>query len=477
MRKVFIFSIILLLYQAFEPALGADQLVVDSLKNAIRKSIKEPCFPARSFSITEFGAKPGSSEPATLAIKKAIEVCSSAGGGTVIVPEGIFFSGPIYLKSNVNLHLEKNAIIRFSTQPQDYLPLVRTRWEGIDCYNYSPLIYANNEHNIAITGEGVLDGQADTSNWWKWKGKTEYGWKNGMPSQLNPEGRPRLLKLNEQGTDLELRSFGEGGYLRPPFIQFYQCTGILLEGFSIRNSPFWLIHPLLSENIIIRKIHAESHGPNNDGIDPESCRNMIIHDCYFDTGDDCIAIKSGRDNDGRKWNQASENILISNCRMKNGHGGVTIGSEVSGGCRNVVVDSCEMDSPELERALRIKTNSLRGGIIENIYFNNITIGQVKESILNIDCQYELKNSSAGNFPPLIRNIYLTNITSKKSRYALFLKGIPGYVSLDKIVINNAFFNGVQKDNFLENTGNILLENVFINGLKYSLPEKSCHKTP
>lgn len=477
MYGTFVFLFILHFYQVSLPLQGATPPVADSLKNAIRQSVKEPSFPARSFKITDFGAKSGSSEPATQAIKKAIELCSSAGGGTVVVPAGTYFSGPIYLRSNVNLHLEKNAIIRFSTRPEDYLPLVKTRWEGIDCYNYSPLIYAYNEHNIAITGEGILDGQADTSNWWKWKGKPEYGWKKGMPSQLDPAGRPRLLKLNEQGTEPELRSFGEGGYLRPPFIQFYQCTGILLEGFTIRNSPFWLIHPLLSENIIVRKIHAESHGPNNDGIDPESCRNVIIYDCYFDTGDDCIAIKSGRDHDGRKWNRMSENILIIACRMKNGHGGVSIGSEVSGGCRNVVVDSCKMDSPELERALRIKTNSLRGGIIENIYFSNISVGEVKESVLDIDCQYELKNSSAGNFPPLIRNIFLTNITSRKSRYALFLKGVPGYVSLDQIVINNALFDGVQKGNFLENTGNIRLEKVYINGLECSLPATSCHKTP
>lgn len=477
MYRAFVFLSTLFFFPAVGPAQKAIRPAADSLKNVIRQSVKEPIFPARSFRITDFGASPGSSEPATLAINKAIELCSSEGGGTVIVPAGTYFSGPIYLKSNVNLHLEKNAVIRFSTRPEDYLPLVKTRWEGIDCYNYSPLIYAYNEHNIAITGEGILDGQADTSNWWKWKGKPEYGWKKGMPSQLDPDGRPRLQKMNEQETGLEFRAFGEGGYLRPPFIQLYQCTGILLEGFTIRNSPFWLIHPLLSENIMIRKVHAESHGPNNDGIDPESCRNVIIRDCFFDTGDDCIAIKSGRDHDGRKWNRISENILITACRMKNGHGGVSIGSEISGGCRNVVVDSCVMDSPELERALRIKTNSLRGGIIENIYFSNIAVGEVKVSVLDIDCQYELKTNVAGNFPPVIRNIFLINITSRKSRYALFLKGIPGFTSLDQIVINNAWFDGVQKGNYLENAGNIYFEKVYLNGSECSLPSKSCHKTP
>lgn len=477
MLKACVFLIPLILFQVFQPLQGVTLSKADSLKNAIRQSVKEPSFPARRFKITDFGAKPGYSKPATQAINKAIELCSSSGGGIVIVPAGTYISGPIYLKSNVNLHLEKNAIIRFSTCPEDYLPLVRTRWEGIDCYNYSPLIYAFKEKNIAITGEGILDGQADTSNWWKWKGKPEYGWKKGMPSQLDSAGRPRLLKLNEQETNPEVRSFGEGGYLRPPFIQFYECSGILIEDITIRNSPFWLIHPLLSENIIIRKIHAISHGPNNDGIDPESCRDVIIYDCYFDTGDDCIAIKSGRDHDGRKWNRMSENILITNCRMKNGHGGVSIGSEVSGGCKNVVVDSCKMDSPELERALRIKTNSLRGGIIENIYFSNIAVGEVKESVLDIDCQYEMKNGSSGLFPPVIRNIFLTNITSRKSRYALFLRGIPGYISLDEIVINNSSFHGVQKGNYLENTGNIRLEKVYINGSEFSLPATSYHKTP
>jgi len=163
--------------------------------------------------------------------------------------------------------------------------------------------------------------------------------------------------------------------------------------------------------------------------------------------------------------------------MKNGHGGVSIGSEISGGCRNVVVDSCVMDSPELERALRIKTNSLRGGIIENIYFSNIAVGEVKVSVLDIDCQYELKTNVAGNFPPVIRDIFLINITSRKSRYALFLKGIPGFTSLDQIVINNAWFDGVQKGNYLENAGNIYFEKVYLNGSECSLPSKSCHKTP
>lgn len=448
---------------------GIDLHEADSLRKRIQQLVREPSFPEKRYFITDFGAVPNSSEPATLAIKRAIEQCSAEGGGMVVVPEGTYLSGPIYIRSNVNLHLDKNAVIRFSTQPSEYLPIVKTRWEGVDCYNYSPLIYAYNEHNIAITGEGVLDGQADTSNWWKWKGKPEYGWKKGMPSQLDSRGRPRLMALNEQGTETELRCFGEGSYLRPPFIQIYQCSQILLEGFTIRNSPFWLIHPLLSENIIIRKIHAVSHGPNNDGIDPESCRNVIIQNCFFDTGDDCIAIKSGRDYDGRRWNQMSENILITGCRMKNGHGGVSVGSEISGGCRNIVVDSCIMDSPELDRALRFKTNILRGGIIENIYFRNIIIGEVKESVLNIDCLYELQAGTKGGFPPAIRNIYLTNITSKKSRYALYIKGIPGYNSIDQIVITNARFDGVQRRNYIENAGKIVLKNVFINAVEYTLP--------
>ena len=419
-------------------------------------------FPGIDYYVTDFKTSNDTTEWYTQAINKAIDVCSEKGGGVVIVPEGIYFTGPIILKSNVRLHISDGAILKFSTNPVDYLPVVETRWEGVDCYNYCPLIYAVNETNIAITGNGILDGQADIKNWWHWKGKSEYGWEEGMSSQLDPAGRPRLMFFEQNNVPVEERIMGEGSYLRPPFIQFLNCNTILIENITIKNSPFWIIHPLLSENIIIRGITAISNGPNNDGCDPESCKNVLIEDCFFETGDDCIAIKSGRNNDGRTWNIPSENIVIRNCRMHDGHGGVVMGSEISGGCMNIFVEDCLMDSPNLERAIRIKTNSFRGGIIENIFIRNITIGEVEEAVLKINCIYEMKDGEKGDHPPLVRKIFLDNIRSEKSKYAIYFQGIDMQNVIHDVIINNCYFNGVEKGNFIEFADFPILHRVYIN---------------
>ena len=209
----------------------------------------------------------------------------------------------------------------------DYLPLVYTRWEGIDCYNYCPLIYANGAENIAITGKGLLKGNASVDNWWKWKGKKEYGWKEGEPSQLDESARPLLDELNKNNVPADQRIMGEGHYLRPQFINLVNCKNILLSDFTMENSPFWIIHPLFCENVIVRGLIINSLGTNNDGCDPESCKNVLIENCYFNTGDDCIAIKSGRNNDGLKSGRPSENIIVRNCMMENGHGGVVMGTK------------------------------------------------------------------------------------------------------------------------------------------------------
>ncbi|MCC8174370.1 MAG: glycoside hydrolase family 28 protein, partial [Odoribacter sp.] len=212
----------------------------------------------------------------------------------------------------------------------------------------------------------------------------------------------------------------EDDCLRPPFIQPYKCKNVLIEDVKVIRAPFWLLHPLLSENVIVRGVTMESHGPNNDGCDPESCKNVLIENCYFDTGDDCIAIKSGRDEDGRAWNIASENIIIRNNIMKDGHGGVVIGSEISGNCRNVWVENCEMDSPNLDRVIRIKSNAVRGGIIENLYVRNIKVGECKEAVFRVEMKYE-KVLEGPNLP-VVKNIHLENITSEKGRYGIFIDG-------------------------------------------------------
>ena len=430
--------------------------------SAIVRGINKTAFPDLHFNILDYGAVPDE-DTVTDAVNRAIKACSDAGGGIVDVPAFSFLTGPVRLMSNVNLHLEDGAVLRFSTNFEDYLPVVKSRWEGMDCYNYSPLIYAANEENIAITGRGILDGQADNSNWWPWKGRSEYGWQQDVPNQMVSWGRPRLLHMMEENVPVEDRVMGDGSYLRPPFIQLLECYTILIENVKIKNSPFWLIHPVLSEHIIIRGITAESLGPNNDGCDPESCKSMLIENCFFNTGDDCIAIKSGRNEDGRRWDVPSENIVIRNCEMHDGHGGVTVGSEISGGCRNVFVEDCTMHSTRLERAIRIKTNSFRGGIIENLYARNINIGEVDEAVLKINCAYDVKNNDSGSFPPLVQNIYLEKITSQKSDYALYFQGLESNDVIRNIQISNCHFDGVKEKYFIDFASLPVMNKVYING--------------
>ncbi|MDR3329238.1 MAG: glycoside hydrolase family 28 protein, partial [Prevotellaceae bacterium] len=352
---------------------------------AIEKSIKLPTFAAATFSIADFGAVPNDSLAlGHAAINAAIDSCSAAGGGTVLVPQGVFHTGPITLKSNVNLHLEEGATLKFSTDPALYFPAVLTRWEGIDCYNAHPLIYAYEAQNIAITGKGTIDGSASHDNWWQKK-----AWR---------PGRQRLLAFEQSDTPVEQRVMTEEDGLRPPLINLYKCTSVLLEGVTLRNSPFWVTHPLLCDQLVVRNLNIYSLGPNSDGCDPESCSNVIIEGCLFDTGDDCIAIKSGRNNDGRRWNTPSSNIIVRRCKMQDGHGGVVIGSEISGGYKNLYVEDCEMDSPDLDRVIRIKTSTCRGGTIENVFVRNVKVGQCGEAVLKINLLYDSKEECRRDFP-------------------------------------------------------------------------------
>ncbi len=375
-----------------------------------------PVFPAHEFRITDYGAISGGTNDASPALAKALTACTQAGGGRVTVPAGEFLTGPIHLPSNVELHLETNATLKFKTDPDAYLPAVFTRFEGIECYNYSPLIYAFQQTNVAVTGAGTLDGQATEATWLAWKGR------KGNVTGTQTAARKRLDAMNNDQVPVDQRRFGTGDFLRPNFLQFHQCRNVLVEGVHLRRSPMWEIHPLLCTNVTVRDVDILSHGANNDGCDPESCRDVLIEGCTFDTGDDCIAIKSGRNSDGRRVGVPSANIIIRHCVMRDGHAGTAIGSEISGSCTNVFVEDCEMSSPNLVCALRLKSNAVRGGLERNIFMRNVHVGRVADSVLQINFLYE--EGTNGNWPPVARNVVLENITVDHTPRVLNITGFP-----------------------------------------------------
>jgi len=463
MKKVFgLLSLFLSAVLVAANPTDIDKAFKESAK--IEKQIKKTSFPKRTYLITDFGAKPDTpDEPCHEAINRAIVACSLNGGGTVLVPKGTFHTGPLTLKSNVNLHVEEGAELKFSTDQSLYFPGVLTRWEGLDCYNARPLIYAYGETNIAITGKGVIDGQGSMETWWPMCGAARYGWKEGMVAQRNG-GRERLLMYGETSTPIYKRVMKPEDGMRPQLINLYSCQTVLIEDVTLLNSPFWVIHPLMCESLIVRGVKVFNRGPNGDGCDPESCKNVLIEGCTFDTGDDCIAIKSGRNADGRKWNIPSENIIVRNCFMKNGHGGVVIGSEISGGYRNLYVENCRMDSPDLDRVIRIKTSTCRGGIIENVFVRNVTVGQCREAVLRINLQYENREKCDRSFPPIVRNVHLKNVTCEKSKLGVLIIGLDDDEHVYNVSVEDCRFNNVEKGgNEIKGAKEVTFKNLYING--------------
>lgn len=438
---------------------GDPWLAVDEIK----KEVGEITFPELNLNVLDFEAVADGKTINTDAFKKAITECSSKGGGVVVVPAGKYLTGPIHLEDNVNLHLEEGAELLFSTNPKDYYPLVHTSFEGTELMNYSPLIYAYNKKNIGITGKGILNGQADASNWWTWKGSKDYGWEEGMPNQKDEGNLFALMQMAEDSIPVENRVFGDGHYLRPLFIQPFGCEKVLIEGVKIINAPFWIIHPIKCKNVIVDGVHIESHGPNNDGCDPEYSKNVIIRNTTFNTGDDCIAIKSGRNADGRRVAINSENIIVHDCKMIDGHGGVVMGSEISAGVSNVFVENCTMDSPNLDRAIRIKTNSLRGGTVDNVNVRNIQVGQVKEAVLRINLHYGHYGKQEGEFLPVVKNITLENITVKNGgKYGVLAKGLNNSPIKD-VILKNVTIEKAKENYSLEFIENIQFIDTYING--------------
>ena len=426
----------------------------------IARKVQAPTFASRVFDISKFGAKADGTTLNTAAIAATIAECARAGGGRVLVPAGTFLTGAIHLKSNVELHVSEGATLKFDTNPSSY-PIVFTRWEGMELMNYSPLIYACREKNIGITGKGTLDGQGSAEHWWAWKGPwggtTAYGWKEGMADQR--PARKKLFDMAEAGVPVKERIFGEGSMLRPPFIQPYLCENVLIADVHVRNSPFWNIHPVLCKNVTLRGVDIFGHGPNNDGVDPESVDHMLIEDCSFDTGDDCIAVNSGRNADGRRLATPSQNILIRNCRMKEGHGGVVVGSQISGGARWVFAENCRMDSPDLWYAIRFKNNALRGGLLEHFYYRDLDVGQVGRAAITCDFNYE--EGANGPFIPELRNVVVERLRVKNAVRVLDSQGLP-QAPVSDITIRDCEFGGVTQPSIIKYTREVKLEKVRVN---------------
>ena len=440
-------------------ACGIPSLHEEQGAEAILSRTKVPRFPERDFDVTHFGAAGDGQKKSTEAIRKAIQACSAAGGGRVVIPSGGFLTGAIHLESNVNLYVSSGAILLFSRDPKDYLPVVFTRFESTECMNYSPFIYAFEKQNVAITGPGTLDGQADADHWWPWARRARGG---AIREKAPGDSDVKTLveKMGNNDVPVEKRVFGEGHLLRPNFVQPYRCTNVLFDGFTMKNSPMWELNPVLCRNVTVQNVTIDSHGPNNDGCDPECCRDVLIRNCSFSTGDDCIAIKSGRNRDGRRVNVPCENVVIQDCVMKDGHGGVSIGSEVSGGIRNIFVEHCRMSSPHLQRALRIKTNSYRGGEIANIHFSNVMVGQVAESVVEVDFYYE--EGEGGPFRPVVRDIFINEVTCDKSRYGIYLRGYAN-APITGVSLVRCIFNNAAQGNFFQHVESVNVHDVEVNG--------------
>jgi polygalacturonase len=432
--------------------------------DAIVARVKAPVFKRHTVDITRFGAKGDGITDCSKAFAVAISACARKGGGRVLVPRGVFLTGAITLRSGIELHVTEGATVRFDPDPRKYLPLVRGRWEGIELLNFAPLICAVGATGVAVTGKGTLDGGGSDSTWWPWAGKAEHGWKPGLPNQKTD--RDTVMAWGQAGFPVEHRVMGEGHFLRPNFIEMIRCRNVLISGVTIVNSPMWVVHPLECTSVTVRDITVRSHGPNNDGCDPESSTDVVIRGCTFDTGDDCIAIKSGRNNDGRRTGKPCRNIVIDDCMFKDGHGGITIGSEVSGNVAGVYSRRCQVESPVLFSALRLKNNAARGGTIEHVYLKDITVRLVARAAIDIDLFYE--EGPNGAFLPTVRSIAVERMTVKACEKAFNLVGYEN-APIRSIRLKDCIFEGVKNDPAVKNVLGFESTGTVVNGVVYKPP--------
>lgn len=416
--------------------------------------ISPPTFPDRTLDIRDYGAVGNNSTDCTAAFRDAIAACNAAGGGRVLVPSGTFRTGKIHLLSNVNLHVASGGVIRFRSDAASFLPNVFTRWQGIECFNFSPFIYAIDKTNIALTGPGRIDGNAAAGPWF------------GFDSRRFPDW-DRLQQMAVDGVPINQRQFGNGHFLKPNMIQLYRCTNVLIADLDIRNSAMWAVHPVLSTNVTVRNIKVFTRGAMVDGVDPESCTDVHITGCQFDTGDDGIAIKSGRDIDGRRVGVPSQNIVIENCRFLGRWGAVTVGSEMSGGVRNVFAQDCTIAAGSSYRsfhAIYLKTNQRRGGVVDGIHVRRLSGGPVDRGAVHIDMRYSLTGPGFGPIVyPTIRNVYISDVTINDSPYAVRINGIP-QSPMTTFHMDNSTFTAIDSPNpNVNDARDVVYTNVRVNG--------------
>lgn len=417
----------------------------------IISQIVRTSFPDRNIQVSCPNTTNTRNQEARRILQNAIDSCSLLGGGRVVVGKGTYhLPGNLVLKSNVNLHLEEGAYLLFSGKSEDFLPVVQTRWEGTELYGHSPMIYAYHADNIAITGKGIIDAQ----------GGLEFaGW-----SEIEAKDRDRLRQMGEDVTPLQERIFGKGTILRPSCVQFLGCSRILVENVLIKNSPFWTIHPVYCDNVIVRGVTIDSHYPNNDGCDPESTSNVLIENCTFRTGDDAVAIKAGRDADGRSVGRASRNIVIRNCLFYSECNGLCIGSEMSGGVENVYMDNIRIGT--VKNAIYFKSNKDRGGYIRNVYVNNINIERAKGGILRFETNYF--GFRGGNHSTQYENFHIRNVQADMAdNYAIFMDGYEEK-PIKNIEIEHFHVKKALHPYYLIFTEDIRFKEASVNGI--SLPE-------
>ncbi len=403
-----------------------------------------PEFPDKEFNITDYGAVSDTGVINTKAIADAIEACHKAGGGTVKIPPGRWFTGAIHLKSNVNLNIEKGAEVLFSSNPEDYLPVVFTRWEGIECYNYSPLVYAKDCQNIAITGKGSFNGQ----------GKPWHPWKKLQKAQ-------ELYDTEFNKIPVEERIYGSPeAALRPQMIQLLNCEKVLLEDYTSGNSPFWNNHLVYCSSVTVRNIRLvnDPNAPNSDGINFDSCNGVHVSGVHAKVGDDAICIKSGMNEDGWRVGKPCQNILIEDCYVEHGHGGIVFGSDTSGGVENIYIRNCTYDGTDI--GIRMKSMRGRGGYVKNIYAENINMKDIKDQAIKINMFYGASSAkNRSEIPPTFKNIHIRNITCKGAKEAINIKGLPEKAA-ERIFIENVNINA-KYGFYADNMANSLLRNVTI----------------